>query len=96
MAVLVHFVLKLCSCGEEYMSSDNPYEQVEALIATDERQQPPEIVDGILEIIGSKVPGAERPASAVTIRKTKTRESRPDAADCVGGVEAYSPRRRST
>jgi len=39
------------------MSSDNPLEQVEALIASDERQQLPEPVDAILRSM-TKVPGA--------------------------------------
>jgi hypothetical protein len=39
------------------MSSDNPFEQVEALIASDERQQLPEAVEAILKAI-AKFPGA--------------------------------------
>src|SRR5208337_707904 len=40
------------------------FEQVEALIASDERQQPPELVDAILKAI-AKVPGAGRIVAAV-------------------------------
>jgi hypothetical protein len=39
------------------MGFDNPFEQVEALIASDERQQLPEPVETILKVI-AKVPGA--------------------------------------
>jgi hypothetical protein len=39
------------------MGSDNIFDQVEALIASDERQQLPESVDAILNLI-SKLPGA--------------------------------------
>jgi len=46
------------------MSSDNVFEQVEALIASDERQQPPELVDAILKAI-AKMPGAGRIVAAV-------------------------------
>jgi hypothetical protein len=40
------------------VSIDNRLDQVDALIATDQRQQPPETVGAILKVIGSTVPGA--------------------------------------
>jgi hypothetical protein len=54
------------------MSSDNPYEQVEALIASDERQRLPESVDAILRAI-AKVPGAGPLIAAVRYESEKQR-----------------------
>ena len=41
------------------MSSDNPFDQVEALIASDERQQLPEAVEGVLKGI-ARLPHLQR------------------------------------
>jgi hypothetical protein len=54
------------------MSSDNPFEQVEALIASDERQQLPEPVEAILKAI-AKVPGAGPFIAAVRYESEKQR-----------------------
>jgi hypothetical protein len=54
------------------MSSDNVFDQVEALIASDERQQPPELVDAILKAI-AKVPGAEPFVSVIRRESEKER-----------------------
>ena len=55
------------------MSSDNPLEQVEALIASDERQQLPEPVDAILKAIAKVVPGAGPIIAAVRYESEKQR-----------------------
>jgi hypothetical protein len=55
------------------MSIDNPQDQVEALIASDERQQPPETVNAILSLIASKVPGTERLISLLQSQAQKQR-----------------------
>jgi hypothetical protein len=52
------------------MSIDNPFEQVEALIASDERQQLPESVEAILKAI-AKVPGAGPIVAAVRYESQK-------------------------
>jgi hypothetical protein len=54
------------------MSSDNPFEQVEALIASDERQQLPELADAILNAI-AKVPGGRPLIAAVRYESEKQR-----------------------
>jgi len=54
------------------MSSDNPFEQVEALIASDERQQLPELADAILKAI-AHVPGAGPLIAAVRYESEKQR-----------------------
>jgi hypothetical protein len=54
------------------MSSDNPFEQVEALIASDERQRLPTTVDAILKAI-AKVPGAGPLVAAVRYESEKQR-----------------------
>jgi hypothetical protein len=52
------------------VSLDNPFDQVEALIASDERQQLPEPVDAILKAI-AKVPGAGPFIAAVRYESEK-------------------------
>jgi len=54
------------------MSLDNPFDQVEALIASDERQQPPELVDAILKGM-AKVPGVGRVVAAVRYESERQR-----------------------
>src|ERR1700685_1970079 len=54
------------------MSSDNVFDQVEALIASDERQQLPEPVEAILKAI-AKVPGAGSVVAAVRYESQKQR-----------------------
>src|SRR5665811_94818 len=54
------------------MSSDNVFDQVEALISSDERQQPPELVDAILKAI-AKVPGVEPFVSVIRRESEKQR-----------------------
>ncbi len=54
------------------MSSDNPLDQVDALIASDERRQPPELVDKIIKAIG-KVTGAESLVSVIRRNSEKER-----------------------
>jgi len=70
------------------MSSDNPFEQVEALIASDERQRLPTTVDAILKAI-AKVPGAGPLVAAVRYESEKQRieNKRVDAQDHVGRAE---------
>jgi hypothetical protein len=60
------------------MSSDNPLEQVEGLIASDERQQPPDTVNAILKAIASNVPGTERLISLLTSYSEKQRSENKD------------------
>lgn len=54
------------------MSSDNPFDQVEALIASDKRQSLPESVDAILKLI-EKLPGAGPLVWAVRYESEKQR-----------------------
>jgi hypothetical protein len=54
------------------MASDNIFDQVEALIASDERQQLPESVDALLKLI-SKLPGAAPLVWAVRYESEKQR-----------------------
>ncbi len=54
------------------MSSDNPFEQVEALIASDERQQLPEPVEAFLKAV-AKLPGAGSFVAAVRYESEKQR-----------------------
>ena len=54
------------------MSSDNPFEQVEALIASDERQGLPTTVDAIVKAV-AKVPGAGPLVAAVRYESEKQR-----------------------
>jgi len=55
------------------MSSDNPLDQVDALIASDERQSLPESVDAILKLI-EKLPGAGPLVWAVRYESEKQRK----------------------
>ena len=57
VTVCAVFVVVFEAWRGDRMSSDNPFEQVAALIARDERQQLPEPVDAILKTM-AKVPGA--------------------------------------
>lgn len=54
------------------MSSDNVFDQVEALIASDERQQLPEPVEAFLKSV-AKIPGAGRFVSIVRYESEKQR-----------------------
>ena len=59
------------------MSIDNPLDQVQALIASDERQQPPETVKRILNAI-SKLPSAEDIISLLQLHSEKQRRANSD------------------
>jgi len=54
------------------VSSDNVFDQVEALIASDERQQLPEPVEAFLKSV-AKIPGAGRFVSIVRYESEKQR-----------------------
>src|SRR5215469_16723609 len=54
----------VCGFSENSMGIDNPFEQVEAFIASDERQQLPEPVDAFLKAV-AKLPGAGPLVAAV-------------------------------